>query len=67
MTLQNVAQPICNAPAQKDATMTPPAFRYSAVRFLQVMVTIAWSALAHPFTSSVIDLTTGQVYTAEEE
>jgi hypothetical protein len=47
--------------------MMPQTFRYSPVRFLQVMLTIAWSAFAHPFSSSVIDLTTGQVYPADEK
>jgi hypothetical protein len=31
------------------------------------MLAIAWSALVHLFSSSVIDLTTGRVYPAEEE
>jgi hypothetical protein len=50
-----------------DPNMMPQTFRYSAVRFLQVMLAIAWSALAHPFSYTVIDVTTGQVCTAEEE
>lgn len=39
---------------------TQAAFHYSPLRFLQVMLAIAWSAFAHPFTSTTIDLATGQ-------
>jgi hypothetical protein len=67
MAVQDVAKPTCDLPATGDPNMMPQTFVYSPVRFLQVMLAIAWSALAHPFTSSVIDLTTGQVYPAEEK
>jgi hypothetical protein len=67
MAVQDVARQTSEPPAMGDPNMTPQTFVYSPVRFLQVMLAIAWSALAHPFSSSVIDLTTGQVYTAEEE
>jgi hypothetical protein len=67
MAVQDVARPTCEPPATGNADMTPQTFVYSPVRFMQVMLAIAWSALVHPFSSSVIDLTTGQVYTAEEE
>ena len=65
MVVQNVATPTCEA-AQGDVDMASP-FHYSALRFLQIMLAIAWSAFAHPFSSSVIDLTTGQVSPAEEQ
>jgi len=42
--------------------MTSQVFHYSPLRFLRVMLAIAWSAFAHPFSSTVIDLCTGQVY-----
>ena len=41
--------------------MTPQVFYYSPLRFLRTMFAIAWSAFAHPFSSTVIDLATGQV------
>jgi hypothetical protein len=47
--------------------MVPQTFRYSPIRFLQVMLAIAWSAVAHPFSSSVINLTTAQIFSAEGE
>jgi hypothetical protein len=68
MAVQDVAKSARQPPAMGDhPNMMPQAFVYSPVRFLQVMLAIAWSALAHPFTSSVIELTTGQVYPTEEK
>jgi hypothetical protein len=44
-------------------------FYYPPLRFLQTMLAIAWSAFAHPFSSTVIDLATGAVRhnTSEDE
>ena len=43
-------------------------FYYSPWRYLQTMLVIAWAAFAHPFSSTVIDLTTGEVrHNAEDE
>jgi hypothetical protein len=41
--------------------MTSQVFYYPPLRFLQTMFAIAWSAFAHPFSSTVIDLATGDV------
>ena len=42
--------------------MNPPDFTYSPWRFLHAMLAIAWSAFAHPFSPTVIDLITGRAY-----
>jgi len=53
---------------QADFAMKSEAFRYSPKLFLRAMLVIAWSAFAHPFSSTVIDLATGQVsHQAEDE
>jgi hypothetical protein len=36
--------------------MVPKSFRYSQLWFLQVMLAIAWSAFAQPFSATVIEL-----------
>jgi hypothetical protein len=41
--------------------MTSQVFYYSAWRFLQTMLAIAWAAFTHPFSSTVINLDTGEV------
>ena len=41
--------------------MTSEVFHDSAWRFLRTMFAIAWSAFAHPFSTTVIDLTTGEM------
>ncbi len=41
--------------------MTSEVFHYSAWQFLYTMFAIAWSAFAHPFSSTVIDLATGNI------
>jgi hypothetical protein len=42
--------------------MTPEPFYYSPRRFLKTMLAIAWAAFAHPFSTTVIDLTTGETH-----
>jgi hypothetical protein len=44
-----------------EPAMTSEVFHYSPLRFLQTMLAIAWSAFAHPFSTTVIDLATGEV------
>ena len=44
-----------------DPPAAPEVFYYSPLRYLQTMLAIAWSAFAHPFSVTVIDLTTGEV------
>ncbi len=44
-----------------QSAMTSQVFYYSPWRYLQTMFAIAWAALAHPFSSTVIDLATGEV------
>jgi hypothetical protein len=36
-------------------------FYYSPLRYLQTMLAIAWSAFVHPFSTTVIDLATGEM------
>jgi hypothetical protein len=52
-------------PSEKSTDLEPGVppnvFYYSPLRYLQTMVAIAWAALAHPFSSTVINLTTGEV------
>jgi len=45
----------------EEPPMTCEVFYYSPLQFLRTMFAIAWSAFAHPFSSTVIDLETGHV------
>jgi len=47
---------------QPESTMATPVFHYSPSRFFWAMLAIAWSAISHPFSSTIIDLETGQVH-----
>ncbi len=49
-------------PAQPESAMNPQIFYYSPLRYLRTILAIAWSAFTHPFSSTVIDLATGQVH-----
>ena len=41
---------------------TPPeVFKYTPWRYLRAMFLIAWCAFAHPFSTTVIDLATGEM------
>ena len=53
------ASPIPELTDQLESNM---GFHYSSLSFLRTMLAIAWSAFAHPFSSTVIDLATGQVH-----
>lgn len=44
-----------------EHAMPPEVFYYSPLRYLQTMLAIAWAAFAHPFSTTVIDLATGEV------
>jgi hypothetical protein len=66
MAIQDVARPTFEPPATGDPNMPPETFRYTPFRFLHVMLLIAWSAFRHPFSTSVIDLTTGKIRQVEE-
>ena len=46
---------------EPEPAMPSQVFYYSPWRYLQTMVAIAWAAFAHPFSTTVIDLTTGEV------
>jgi hypothetical protein len=47
--------------AQEPPPMITQGFYYSPFCFLRTVLAIAWSAFAHPFSSTVIDLATGQM------
>jgi hypothetical protein len=60
MAVQQVPNPVepQNVP---EPAMNTEAFYYSPWRYLQAMFAIAWAAFAHPFSTTVIDLATGEV------
>jgi hypothetical protein len=57
MAVKEVSQSLPPS-SQSEPAMSPQVFYYSPLRFLQTMLAIAWAAFAHPFSSTVIDLTT---------
>jgi hypothetical protein len=61
MAVQEKASPIAGLSVKTESAMNARAFVYSPWRFFQVMLAVAWSAFAHPFSSTVIDLDTGRV------
>jgi hypothetical protein len=61
MAVKEEVKPAFDPSIEKESAMTSQVFTYSPLRFLWVMLAIAWSAFAHPFSSTVIDLTTGVV------
>jgi hypothetical protein len=48
-------------PEETESDMNIQTFYYSPWCFLRAMFLIAWSAFAHPLSSTVIDLKTGRV------
>jgi hypothetical protein len=44
-----------------EEVVETPTFYYSPLRYLLAMLQIAWSAFAHPFSSTVIDLSSGEM------
>jgi hypothetical protein len=54
--------------SQSGSTVGAQLFYYSPLRFLRAMLAIAWAAFAHPFSSTVIDLATGEMrHNADDE
>jgi hypothetical protein len=45
---------------QPEPAMPSQTFYYSPWRYFQTMFAIAWAAFAHPFSTTVIDLATGE-------
>jgi hypothetical protein len=68
MAVEQIA-PSSESSIQSESAMTSQIFHYSPLRYLQAMLAIAWAAFAHPFSSTVIDLATGEVrhHTADDE
>ena len=60
MTVQRISKP-AETPLQSESAMPSEVFYYSPLRFVRTMLAIAWAAFAHPFSSTVIDLATGEV------
>ena len=46
---------------ESGPAMPPEVFYYSPWSYLRTMFLIAWSAFAHPFSTTVIDLETGEM------
>ena len=60
MAVEQVSKPVEPLTVPEPA-MPSQVFYYSPWRYLQAMFAIAWGAFAHPFSSTVIDLATGEV------
>ena len=60
MTVEQFAKPV-EPPNVPEPAMPSEVFYYSPWCYLQTMLAIAWAAFAHPFSSTVIDLATGEV------
>ena len=60
MAVEQMAKPP-EPSSLSESAMTSQVFYYSPLRYLRTMLAIAWSAFAHPFSSTVIDLATGEV------
>ncbi len=67
MAVQEKTAAGAGPPVPSVSAMNPQTFVYSPWRFFQVMLAIAWSAFAHPFSSTIIDLDTGRVCHADQE
>jgi hypothetical protein len=67
MAVEQIPQPP-EPSCQSGSTMGSHVFYYSPLRYLRTMLAIAWAAFAHPFSSTVIDLATGEVrHNADDE
>jgi len=62
MAVKDEVSPSNKPSVQPESAMAPQIFHYSPSRFLWAMIAIAWSAISHPFCSTIIDLETGQVH-----
>lgn len=58
---------ILRAPELTEQSDPNMVFYYSPLCFFRTMLAIAWSAFAHPFSSTVIDLATGKVHHEDRE
>jgi len=67
MAVQDKVAPAASQSVDMGSAMNPRAFAYSPWRFLQVMLAVAWSAFAHPFTTTIIDLDTGRAYEENQQ
>ncbi len=67
MTVESPEVPPAAPPVHEERDMVPQTIRYSPIMFLKVMLAIAWSAFAHPFSTTVIDVSTGRALPAENE
>lgn len=61
MAVKEEALPGMDPSKETESVMTSHVYRHSPLRFFWAMLAIAWSAFTHPFSSTVIDLDTGQV------
>jgi hypothetical protein len=61
MAVKEEVAPVASPTIEEGTLMNAPTFAYSPWRFFQVMFAVAWSAFAHPFSSTVIDLDTARV------
>ncbi len=48
-------------PAQGPDPSSPGPVRIPPAAFIRAMIAVAWSAFRHPFSTTVIDLSTGKV------
>jgi hypothetical protein len=60
MAVEQVSKPAEPLTAPEPA-MPSEVFYYSSWGYLHAMLAIAWAAFAHPFSTTVIDLATGEV------
>ena len=60
MAVQEVAR-TAEPSGESEPAMPSEVFYYSPLRYLRTMLAIAWAAFAHPFSSTVIDLASGEV------
>jgi hypothetical protein len=67
MAVEQIPQPP-ETSSQSGSTMGSHVFYYSPFCYLRAMLAIAWAAFAHPFSSTVIDLATGEMrHNADDE
>jgi hypothetical protein len=67
MAVQEKVVSPANRSVETGSGMNTPAFAYSPWRFFRVMLAVAWSAFAHPFTTTVIDVDTGRAYEEDQQ
>jgi hypothetical protein len=67
MAVQQQAAAASGPAVPSESDMSAQPFVYSPWRFFRVMLAVAWSTFAHPFSSTVIDVETGRVCNADGE